>query len=321
MTPTFSIGVDLGGTTIKAVAATEAGDVLGRRRVATDASEGREAVLGRVAGVIAQLLAEVPVPTAASAVRGVGVAVPGVLDAGSGRVEFTVALTPDWNGFAASTALEHLIKHPVSLMNDAQAATLGEQVWGGGKHYRDFVCITVGTGVGGGLVLDDRLYTGSRGMAGVIGHTTVLPDGPRCGCGNRGCLEVVASGAALARAAQAAIEAGDIDLARLTGTRTPAPEQVAQAAAANKRAREFFHQAGTYLGLGLANLVCILNPMAIVVGGGLSGAGELLLAPIRREIEARTSVFSSERGGVEVIQSPLAGEAGAIGSAAWAMRQ
>jgi glucokinase len=311
------IGIDLGGTTIKAVTMSESGQVLSRLSLPTNARDGRDTLLTRLADLIATLGNEPGGPP----IRAVGVAVPGVTDAAAGIVEFTVALTPEWNGFAAAAALAQLTGLPVSLMNDAQAATLAEQVWGGGRGYRDFVCVTLGTGIGGGLVLDNRLYTGSRGLAGLIGHSTVLPDGFPCGCGNQGCIETVASGTAIARAARDAIRAGDAELRRLTGTDEPSPAQLATAAAAGSAgARRLFDEAGRHLGITLAIVVCLLNPMAIVIGGGVSQAGDLLLDPIRREIARRTTVMSREQGGVAVIQSPLGSEAGSIGSAVWAMR-
>jgi glucokinase len=315
--PAF-IGIDLGGTVLKIVATRPDGTILGSRRVKTESRLPRAAILGRIAALVGQLRDEIAASSSASRLTAVGLAVPGVVDAPAGRVEFTVALAPEWNGFAAVATLEELIGLPTVLINDAQAATVGEHVQGGGRGYRDFVCITVGTGIGGGLVLDDRLYTGSRGMSGVLGHTTVIPDGPLCGCGNRGCLELVASGTAIARTArQRELAFATVD--RAGDDDAYSPRAVAAAAVAgDARARALFEEAGTYLGVALGNVVCLLNPRAIVVGGGVSRAGELLLEPIRQEIKRRTAVFSEERGGVEVIQSPLGGDAGAIGSAQWA---
>ena len=314
--PAF-VGVDLGGTHLKVVVTRQDGTILVRRRAPTKAHADRNELLAQIADLIEQSRAELATAIPSTRLTAVGLAVPGVVDAPAGRVEFTVALAPPWNGFAATAALERLVALPTRLLNDAQAATLGEQARGGGRGYRDFVCVTIGTGIGGGLVLDGRLYTGSRGMSGVLGHTTVLPNGPPCGCGNRGCLETLASGTAIARAARAAQEAGSLALP--TDPDDLSPGALATAArAGDPVARAIFADAGTYIGIALGNVVCTLNPRAIVVGGGVSQAGDLLLDPIRREIARRTRVFSPERGGVDVIQSPLGGEAGAIGSASWA---
>ena len=314
--PAF-VGVDLGGTQLKVVITSEDGTVLGRRRAPTKARADREELLAQIAELVGQVSAELAESRPTMHVGAVGLAVPGVVDALAGRVELTVALAPSWNGFVVTAALERLLSLPTRLINDAQAATIGEQSRGGGCGCRDFVCITIGTGIGGGLVLDGRLYAGSRGMSGVLGHTTVLLDGPPCGCGSRGCLETLASGTAIARAALEARAAGTLPV--LSKSSEASPDAVAAAARAGDQvARAIFATAGTYIGIALGNVVCTLNPRAVVVGGGVSRAGDLLLDPIRDEIARRTRVFSVERGGVDVIQSPLGDEAGAIGSAIWA---
>lgn len=316
-TGTF-LGVDLGGTEIKAALLSPDGRVHWSTTRATRAAEGCDAVVERLVDLIDSSIRD----AASAPVLAAGVAVPGVVDVAAGRVEKVANLTGDWNGFDLHCALASRIDLPVSILNDVRGAAVAEQVWGAGRPYRHFICIAIGTGIGGGLVLDGELYGGSRGAAGELGHETVLPDGPRCGCGNRGCLETVASATAIARQARAAIEAGDRELAALAGSERPAPHQVAEAACKGSAgARAIFTQAGTWLGLALGNLVCALNPEAVVVGGGVAEAGDLLLGPVREEIGRRTVVFSRERGGVEVIASPLGGRAGAMGAAAWAMQQ
>jgi glucokinase len=314
--PAF-IGIDLGGTVLKVVATNDDGVILASKRAATAARDPRDELVAQIARLVQDVRSELGRTAPSADVKAAGLAVPGVVDAPAGRVEFTVALNPEWNGFAARDALEEHINVPTLLLNDAQAATLGEHAQGGGRGYRDFVCVTVGTGIGGGLVLDGRLYVGSRGMSGVLGHTTVIPDGLPCLCGNRGCLETVASGTAILRAARTAREAGELtgssDRVELT-----VKELAVMAQNGNNVATRIFADAGTALGIALGNVVCTLNPAAIVVGGGVSRAGALLLGPMREEIARRTSVFSPQRGGVDVIQSPLGDDAGAIGSAMWA---
>lgn len=317
MTTSVFVGADLGGTFLKVVATTGDGDVLGRRLAPSKARAGRDRLLVQIAEMIHELGDEVVAAYPGARLAAIGLAVPGVVDVPVGRVEFTVALSPDWNGFLAAGALADAISLPTRLVNDAQAAALGEHAQGGGRGFRDLLCVTVGTGIGGGLILDGRLYAGSRGMSGVLGHTTVVPEGSPCGCGNRGCLELYASGTAIARDGASAKRAGC--LGDWPDDREPSPRALAEAArAGNAAAAAIFEQAGTYLGIALGTAVCLLNPGAIVVGGGVSQAGDVLLDPVRREIARRTAVFSPERGGVEVIQSPLGGDAGAIGSAIWA---
>lgn len=308
------LGLDLGGTEIKAVVPGDDHSVLWSARIDTVAREGREAVLDRMVRLIETAIDAVAPRT----IEGLGIAIPGVVDVEAGRIELLTNLTADWNGFGARTALETRTGLPVALLNDVRAATLAEHTMGAGQGYSDFICVAIGTGVGGGLVLGDQLFLGSRGAAGEIGHTTVVPDGRRCNCGNIGCLETEASGPAMVRAACAAVEGGDTELEELAGSRQPTPLQLAQAAErGSSTARSIFEHAGTMLGRALASLVCVLNPQAIVVGGGVAKAGDLLLDPIRAEIARRTVVFMPERGGVEVLPSSLDGRAGAIGAAVW----
>ena len=308
------LGLDLGGTQIKAVVPAEDHRVLWSSQIDTFAAEGRDAVLDRMV----QLVATASAAVAPHTIESLGVAIPGVVDVEAGQIELLTNLTADWNGFGVQGALEARTGLPVSLLNDVRAATLAEHTVGAGRGYSDFICVAIGTGVGGGLVLGNQLFLGSRGAAGEIGHLTVVPDGRRCNCGNVGCLETETSGPALVRAACAAIEAGDTELEELLGNRHPTPLQIARAAErGSSTARAIFQHAGTMLGRALAGLICVLNPQAIVIGGGVAKAGDLLLDPIRAEIGRRTVVFMPERGGVEVLRSSLDGQAGAIGAAVW----
>jgi glucokinase len=311
------LGVDLGGTEIKAAALSPDGRILWSGRAPSGVAEGREAVLSRIEGLIRQgIQAVAPRP-----VCGVGIAAPAVLDMETGTLEILSNFTPEWDNFPLKTEMERRIGLPISVLNDVRAATVAEHLWGGGRPYRDFICIAIGTGIGGGLVLNGELYGGSRGAAGEIGHLTMVPDGLPCGCGKRGCLETVASGPAIARAARRAIEDGDAALAGLAGSREPTPAQVAVAAERGSvSARAIFAEAGRWIGLALGNLICALNPEAVVVGGGVAAAGDLLLDPIRAEIERSTIVFPPARGGVTVTASPLGGQAGAMGAAGWVAR-
>ncbi len=315
--PSF-VGIDLGGTEIKACVMAAGGHVLWRSEALTGASDSREGVLQR----IVDLAAEGERAVAPAAVAAAGFAIPGVLDIISGRVELLTNFTPEWTGFALRDALEERTGLPAALINDVRAATVAEQKWGAGRALRNFICIAIGTGIGGGLVLNGELYMGSRGAAGELGHQTMLSDGPLCNCGNRGCLEALASGYAISRQAQMAIEWGDVELARLTGTAAPTPRDVAAAALSGSAgARAILATAGEWIGRALANAVCMLNPEAVIVGGGVASAGDLLLEPMRAEIERRTVVFSPERGGIQVLASPLGNAAGSLGAATWAAQQ
>lgn len=311
-----SLGIDLGGTAIKSVAVGPDGDVLWRHVVPTGADEGREVVLAR----LVEMVDEARLALAPDPLEAVGFAIPGVLNFETETVERLTNFAGDWAGFPLGAALRGAIAVPVSLINDVRAATFAEQRFGAGRPYRHFVCLAVGTGIGGGLVLDGRLYLGGRGAAGEIGHQTVLTNGPRCNCGNHGCVEALASGYAIARDARQAIAAGDRALLMDAGGPAPTPREVARAAeAGNETARRIYTEAGTWIGLALANVVCVLNPDAIVVGGGVAAARDLLFTPLRAELARRTVVFTPERGGAPVLPSPLGGDAGALGAAAWAV--
>lgn len=313
----LSLGIDLGGTEIKAVVLDKDSCVLWSVQVETLAAEGRGPVLDRMV----ELVTTASRAMAPRTIEALGVAIPGVIDLEAGRIELLTNLTEDWNGYAVQHALETRTGLPVSLLNDVRAATLAEHLIGAGQGYSSFICVALGTGVGGGLVLDNGLFLGSRGAAGEIGHITVVPEGRSCNCGNCGCLETEASGPALMRAAQAAIEQGDRELEELSGSKSPSPLQIARAAdGGSSTARDIFRHAGTMLGRALGGLICVLNPQAVVIGGGVAKAGNLLLDPIRAEIARRTVVFMPARGGVDVLASSLDGRAGAIGAAIWAMQ-
>ncbi len=311
---TAVLGIDLGGTEIKAAVLDHGGAVRWTAEVETRAAEGRDAVLDRIVQLVAAARQEVT----PARIERLGIAIPGVVDSAAGRIELLTNLTNDWNGFLVQDALHERTGLDVYLLNDVRAATLAEHTMGAGRAYSDFICIAVGTGVGGGLILNGSLFTGSRGAAGEIGHMTVVADGDRCTCGNDGCLETVAAAPALVRAAHAAIAGGDSQLRELLPADVT-PLAIARAAEQGSAAAQaIYGRAGTVIGRALAGLICVLNPQAIVVGGGVARAGNLLIDPIRAEIARRTIVFTPERGGVEVLQSPLDGRAGAMGAAVWA---
>jgi glucokinase len=282
-----TLGIDLGGTLIKhAVLELDAEPrVLEQGQVATGLAAGPDAVLARVAVIAA----------GAGTVDAVGLAMPGPLDLLTGRPRALPNL-PRWEGFSVVERLEAALGRPVALVRDGCAFALAEHALGAGHGCRDMVGVTVGTGIGGGLVLGGTLYLGADGSAGELGHQTVDPGGPACGCGNRGCLEALASGPAIALAA-GTDSAGDAFVGALSG---------------DERARIAFADAGRWLGLGLANVAAIVAPERIVVGGGVVAAGELLLAPARQELTRRLTILPAGR--VELVPAQLGSIAGAIGA-------
>ena len=279
--------VDLGGSKILSVVAQSDGRRLGEDRRTTSAEEGPELVLERIGVSLETALANAGVQRGDLAA--VGICSPGPCDIDAGVIRWGPNL-PGWRDVPICRYLEERLGVRACLENDANAAAVGEHVYGAGRGCRHLIYITVSTGIGGGLIIDGRLYRGATGVAGELGHMTIEPDGPVCGCGNRGCLEALASGTAIAaRGEELVAQGGSPLLVRLVqeqGELTAAI--VGQAAEAGDSAsRDIIQRAGYYLGIGLASYVNIFNPEVIIIGGGLAKMGELLLGPARAEMEAR----------------------------------
>jgi len=276
--------VDLGGSKILSVIAQGDGRRLGEDRRSTSAEEGPEVVLERIGVSLETALANAGLQQGDLAA--VGICSPGPCDIDSGVISSAPNL-PGWRDVPICRYLEERLGVSTRLENDANAAALGEHVYGAGRGCRHLIYITVSTGIGGGLIIDGRLYRGATGVAGELGHMTIDPNGPPCGCGNRGCLEALASGTAIAaRAEELVAQGGSALLAQEEGRLTA--EAVAQAADQGDIACQgIIRRAGYYLGVGLASYVNIFNPEVIIIGGGLAKVGELLLGPARAEMAAR----------------------------------
>jgi glucokinase len=288
------LGLDLGGTNIKwVVAERRQGEwsAIDRDQVATLAEAGPAAVVARLATVGAEAVVRWP------GVASVGIGVPGLYDPAQGTTRWLVNLPGDWAGVPMAGAVGDALGLPAYLINDARAFGLAELRMGAGRGASTMVGFTLGTGVGGVIVVDGRVHQGHDGTAGELGHQTIEPDGPWCGCGNRGCLE------AFVRADQIAAACGTAS----------AKEAVAQARAGDARAVEGIAQIGRYLGIGIANMIVIATPDRVVIGGGVSAAADLLVGPIQAELRRRVHVTSLER--VEIVAAELGTWAGAIGAA------
>jgi glucokinase len=284
------LGLDLGGTNIKAAVVDSSLRVLATETWPTRAGDGEDAVLERVASLGRAVVAPFGEPASA------GLALPGHFDAATGAGSLLPNLLGDWAGRPIAGPVGSSLGVPVMLVNDVRALTLAELRLGAGRGAADLVCIALGTGVGGGVVIGGRLHLG-LGHAGEIGHTTVDPDGPLCGCGNRGCLDRMASAQSIATAA------GRADVA----------EAASAARAGDRVAREAFARAGEYVGRVLAGAVVLLWPERVVVGGGVADAGELLLEPLRAELRRRACVAPE----IPVVPAELGPVAGAVGAALW----
>ena len=291
---TRRLGLDLGGTNIKVVVMDDADgteQVVYSDTVATHAELGPDAVIDRLIEVARKVIA------AERGIETVGVGVPGLFNPLLGTIELFPNLPGPWPGKAIRDPVEAGVGLPVALINDARAFTLAEGTIGAGRESSTLVCITLGTGIGGGIMFKGILYTGPLGVAGEIAHQTVLPDGPLCGCGNRGCAEALAKADAIAaRAGRATVE-----------------EVYAGVRAGETDCIEAVEFAAYYLGIALANAVVLLGPDRIVVGGGIIQAGDLVLDPIRNAVRDRVTLIPTEA--ITVVPAALGSKAGAIGAA------
>lgn len=306
----LTVGIDIGGTKVLGGVVDAAGRVLARERRDTP-GRSAEAVEDTIVDIV-RLLGRV------HDVAAVGIGAAGFVDAARASVLFSPHLA--WRDEPVRDAVRDRLGLPVVVDNDANAAALAESKFGSGRGHRFVLCVTLGTGIGGAIVMDDRVYRGAGGMAGEFGHMQVVPDGHRCPCGNRGCWEQYASGNALVRDARELLVADSPvahtlrertggDPARLTG-----PMVTEAARDGDPLARELLGDMGRWLGVGLANLTAAFDPGCIVVGGGVSAAGELLLAPTR-EAFSRQLVGRGHRVEPAIVQAALGPEAGFIGAA------
>ena len=312
------IGIDLGGTNLRAgIVDLETGTVLKIKSVPTLAREGHDAVMARMADLVETIIAEDGLLIAD--VGGVGIGVPGVLDLEKGTVVFLPNLPGKWLNVALRDTVSERTGLPVSLLNDARAITFGEWKFGAGRGVDTMACFTIGTGVGGGLVINGRLHMGIGGTAGELGHQTVDPIGVRCGCGNIGCLETIGSASAITAMGIKAVVQGlttsigemvAYDLNKIN------PEVIARAAnQGDAVAREIFVHAGNAFGIAIANVLVSVGPRKVVLGGGVAAVGDLLFDPIRRTIKERVTIMPVDQ--VEVVAAQLGNNAGVLGVAQW----
>lgn len=307
--------IDLGGTTVGCALADAEGEVKVERSVPTRAAEGPEAVLERMAEMVNEAAERLGTPP-----RAAGIGVPGLADLGAGRTLFLPNLPTHWREVDVRGALEPEIGCPVYLLNDVRMATLGELTYGHGRQANTMAFFALGTGIGGGVVVDGRLRLGPLGAAGELGHMTVLPGGPLCGCGNHGCMEALASGTALTGEGVRLLRIGQApELQELTDGDADrvSPRLMAQAADSGDEAiRDAIVRAAGYLGIGVANVVTALHPDLVVLGGGVARIGDLLFDTVRRSVRERVRMFPTDE--VAIKPSRLGDKAGVLGGIALA---
>jgi len=309
------IGMDIGGTFIKAALVNRWGHILAKLKRPTEAPLGRIKIIDNILSTIRGLEAN---PLSRGRVSAVGIGIAGIIDLRKGVVSVSPNF-PGWKNFPIQKMLSQRIGPPFFLENDANAAALGEKWMGAAKDAQDFCFITLGTGVGGGLVLGGEIWHGADGMAGEIGHMTIDPNGPRCGCGNRGCLEVYASANALQRMVLEAGAAGRTS--PFFGNFKPSEvsgESVHRAAQKGDQiSREAFARIGAALGIGISNLINLLNLEKVVLGGGLSAAWRFFIPALREEVRRRAFQVPARRA--RIVRAAVGEDAGVLGAAfiAW----
>jgi glucokinase len=307
-----AIGLDIGGTKINAFRVGRDGSILERSNAPTPA-EDEEATLGK--------MMELAEGVRAPDVIAVGVGAAGLVDSSQGVLRFAPNLA--WRNLPIAARMREALGLPVLVENDASMAAFGEYRFGAGRGYRHLLLVTVGTGIGGGIVADGRLFRGAHGFASEIGHFIVDPGGPLCGCGNRGCWEQVAAGRAIDRMGRQEARERDSILRRLAGgdPDTVTGRLVTDAAIqGDDAARGILSEVGRRLGEGIAGLVNVLDPQIVVVGGGAIVAGDLLLDPARASF--REAVEGPDfRPSVPIVPAELGNDAGAVGAAALALEE
>ena len=309
------IGVDLGGTNLRTALLSEDGDILDKRKEASHASDGWKKVVARLIDNISRQR-EIAVKQGLF-VTAVGVGAPGIIKMDKGVVVKSPNF-PDWNNLPLKEELEKVLQIPVVIENDANAAALGEQWRGAGHGIGSMILLTLGTGVGGGIVLNDKIWHGADGMAGEIGHMTIFPDGRPCSCGNIGCLEMYASARGIVKSYCEALETTNpkacSDPAAITSEIV-----YREARAGNERAIRVMNEMGRLLGIGIANLINIFNPEMIVIGGGVKDAWNLFINATNQEIMRRAFQVPAER--TNIVPSLLGDDAGMVGAAAVALQK
>ena len=311
----YVVGVDMGGTKILAAIIGSNGQIVSRFKTMTRADKSADEVISRIAECISKAIKKANLDH--TQIRAIGIGAPGVIDSETGVVIYAPNLR--WTNVALKTALENQIKIPVTVDNDVNLGTLGEQALGAGRGIENLVGVFIGTGIGGGIILNGKLFYGANGTAGEIGHVILKPDGPRCSCGNRGCLEALASRTAISRHVRKAVtqqgkksilpelNKGNLDLVRSRALAKAVERGDKVTASAIQRAQY-------YLGVGVATVTGLINPQVVVLGGGLIEAmGEDFVNGVYDV--ATKLALPNAMNGVKVVSAKLGDDAGVIGGA------
>lgn len=313
MNQKLAIGIDLGGTNIKGALVDTQGSIHSKKEVPTPVSLGPEAVARSIAELIRDF--EIQARLNGADLLGAGIGIPGLPDKDKGSVIFAPNL--GWKNFNLVKVLKTTFNLPILLENDANTAALGEQWLGAGRGSANMIMITIGTGIGGGLIINGSLYTGANGSAGEIGHTVINPEGPLCNCGRRGCLETLTSAKAMVRMAKEALAEGKpTSLAGLPSLE--AVDVVQHAKNGDEVALKIVNLTAHYLGIGIANLINVFNPDTVVIGGGVSKAGPILFDPLNSSVLKWS--MEAPVGVVKIVPAKLGNDAGSLGAGSLVIR-
>lgn len=308
------IGIDVGGTNVKIALVDDNGKIIYSNSVPTYAKMGYEYTVNNIKQAIKDLMKETN--TTPSDIEGIGFDFPGQVDCKTGVVKLAPNI-PGWVNVPIAQMIEDEFHIPTRIDNDVRCAALGELKFGAGRGCENFICITVGTGIGSGIVINGKVVRGATNAAGELGHIKLqMNGGPICGCGDTGCLEAFASGPAIVAMAQEYIKGGKStkfrEMAAAEGGEIT-PYMIAKAAEeGDPVAKRIFEIVGEYIGIGLTSVINLLNPERVIIGGGVAESGELLLGPIRKTIKERAMVVAGNA--VEIVPAQLGNSAGVIGA-------
>ncbi|WP_035172110.1 ROK family protein [Caldanaerobius polysaccharolyticus] len=317
----YIVGVDLGGTKLSTVLINKVGEILVRENVPTEAYKGPDAVIQKIKDTIHTVMDKAGVSL--GELEGIGVGSPGPLDAEKGVIKFTSNL-PGWVDVPLKDRIQEEFPVPIKVDNDANAAAVGEGIFGAGKGIKNFVYITVSTGIGGGAFIDGKLFHGENSNGAELGHTTIDMNGPLCGCGNYGCWEALASGTAFTRRVVEGLKSGrreSIILDMVGGDIEKVDAKVVFDAArkGDEYALEMVNREAELLGVGISNIINSFNPRRIIIGGGMSNDLDMMYAGIMKEIGKRALKANAEV--VEIVRAKLGKDAGVLGAAALILSQ
>ena len=308
----YVIGVDLGGTKISTALSTIEGNILSQTVVPTNAKEGEVAVLNRIIGTIEEVINSSNVNK--DEIEAIGIGSPGPLDA----VKGTIITTPNlpFKDYNVVQPIKDRFEIPVYLDNDANVAAIGEFMFGAGKGKKNIVFFTVSTGVGGGAVLNGKAYRGNTSNALEIGHMTVAPNGPRCNCGNIGCLEAVSSGTAIGRMGREAVST-NVETSLRKYDNITSYEVFIEASNGDEVAKDIVDTALNYLGIGVANAISIFDPEMVIIGGGVAKVGDIIFQKVQAVVNKRC--FKSMAASCKIVPAGLGADAGVMGAVALAI--